>query len=201
MWPARTDPLSRHVCPLYFHMFISSNRLLLLSYLRLLPPAMWDHWSVLPLALASNTPHVCPSYQTSSGLMVSPGQASDKSSGLQHRKRGASAVLPILFHKRWLLRCFSPSLQHREDGRGRSGKHGKSLNPAGPLLFKSLDQVWNSWTLYNTFLSKFHSSPRANDQERSLLLLCTCWHYHRFTHPLTPSFMLKSHILNFLFFL
>lgn len=69
-------------------------------------------------------------------------------------------------------------------------------NPAGPLLFKSLDQVWNSWMLYNTFLSTFHTFPHANNQEESLLLGYTLRHQC----SLPEMFVQSSHIFKSMFF-
>lgn len=70
---------------LYFHTVISAACLLLHFYHLV---------SMLPLALPWTDPHVCPTYQTSSGLMVSPEQVSDKAARLQHRKQGLVLSCP-----------------------------------------------------------------------------------------------------------
>ncbi len=46
------------------------------------------HNSMLPLVLALSRPHVCPTYQTSSGLMVSPEQESVSAADCSTGSRG-----------------------------------------------------------------------------------------------------------------
>lgn len=68
--------------------------------------------------------------------------------------------------KRWLLRCFSGQWAEKRGEAGRRrGQYGKSLNPTGPLLFKSLGQFWNSWTECDTFFSLCLCSPLAKRGE------------------------------------
>ncbi|KAA8586414.1 hypothetical protein FQN60_000250, partial [Etheostoma spectabile] len=88
--------------------------------------AQGEHQSVS----SSEHPHVCPTCQPSSGLMVSPEQGDLTKLQPAAQEAGASAVLSTLFHQRWLLRCV---LGHREEGRSRWERSHNTVAPV-PLL-------------------------------------------------------------------